>query len=368
MKIFLESKIRGVIINSRIINVFKKKISLLHSQIKKAGQRSGLYLKRLKEKWKKEHYSFKNFYNEIDVCQLQQQNEELRGQKRKLENSVIDEQAKRLKVEQNLEEVLKKGEKTKKFYQKKFRVLARKVANLQKGKRGPEKKKRFTDYSQRHKVRIRQQMKDTCHATLSFLGLYDFKFATKVEVFNTETQQYETFSLVDHDELPLKETDSKELTDRDLDDINMWIYIKDKFNISNEAWHELAMKTTEIPNNYRMDKKIKELNCNWNLKPTPGEAEGIQVSFKDSLQEQIARLQGKGLLNMNTTIKIKLSGDGTNIGKRLKIVNITFTILNEKDTAMSERGNYVLAIIKSSETYDNLKSSLADLINEMESL
>lgn len=65
--------------------------------------------------------------------------------------------------------------------------------------------------------------------------------------------------------------------------------------------------------------------------------------------EQIARLQGKGLqLNVNTTIKIKLRGDGTNIGRRLKIDNITFTILNEKDTAMSERGKYVLVIIKRS--------------------
>lgn len=140
------------------------------------------------------------------------QQEEIRSQKRKLGNLVIDEQAKRLKVEQKREEVLKKGEKTKKFYLKKFRVLARKVAYLQEGKGGPEKKKTFTDYSQRHKVRIRQQMKDTSHATLSFLGLYDL-ISTKVEVFNTETQQYETFSLVDHDEL-LKETDSKELTDR----------------------------------------------------------------------------------------------------------------------------------------------------------
>lgn len=65
--------------------------------------------------------------------------------------------------------------------------------------------------------------------------------------------------------------------------------------------------------------------------------------------EQIARLQGKGLqLNVNTTIKIKLRGDGTNIGRRLKIDNITYTILNEKDTAMSERGKYVLVIIKRS--------------------
>lgn len=72
-------------------------------------------------------------------------------------------------------------------------------------------------------------------------------------------------------------------------------------------------------------------------------------SLPTTPNEQIARLQGKGLqLNVNTTIKIKLRGDGTNIGRRLKIDNITYTILNEKDTAMSERGKYVLVIIKRS--------------------
>ena len=32
---------------------------------------------------------------------------------------------------------------------------------------------------------------------------------------------------------------------------------------------------------------------------------------------------------------------------------------------MREKGNYVLAIIKTTESYDNLKSSLADLNNKM---
>ena len=45
----------------------------------------------------------------------------------------------------------------------------------------------------------------------------------------------------------------------------MWIYIKDRFNISNEAWHELATKTKQMPNNYKIEKKLKELNAKWNL-------------------------------------------------------------------------------------------------------
>ena len=102
------------------------------------------------------------------------------------------------------QQVLKKTEKKEKNYKKKFKILARKIAKLQRdGKRRPDKKKKFTDYTKPHQSRLRQQMKENCQATLSFLGLYDF-IATKVEVFNGETQQYETFSLIDQNELPLK--------------------------------------------------------------------------------------------------------------------------------------------------------------------
>ena len=179
----------------------------------------------------------------------------MRERKRKLKASLADEQAKRLKVEEKLEQLLKKTEKKEKNYKRKFKILARQIAKLQRdGKRGPGKKKKFTDYTKPHQSRLQRQMKENCQATLSFLGLYDF-IATKVEIFNGKTQQYETFSLIDQNELLLKENDSTELTDENLDDINMWIYIKDEFNISNEAWYELATKTKQMPNNYKIEKK-----------------------------------------------------------------------------------------------------------------
>ena len=78
----------------------------------------------------------------------------------------------------------------------------------------------------------------------------------------------------------------------------------------------------------------------------------MQISFKESLEEQIARLQRKGDLEEDV-IRVKISGDGTCFGKRLKLVNITFTILNEKEAAMSEKDNHVLAILKTTESYDN---------------
>ena len=242
------------------------------------------------------------------------------------------------------------------------------IKNGKKG-RGHSNKKSH-DYFKHHQKRIKTQLKEECQTTLSFLGLYNF-IATKIEVLNTDTNQYETFNLVGEGELTLTDSDPKELTNDDLDDldnINMWLYLKDKFNISNEAWHEIAMKANGVPNTYSIKKRINELNSKWNLKPTPGDTEGVQLGFSDSLKEHIVKLQQTGEIKDEETIKIKLSGDGTNIGKRLTVVNFTFTILNEKELAMGEKGNYVLAIIKTTETYDNIRESLADLRMEMSNL
>ena len=45
-----------------------------------------------------------------------------------------------------------------------------------------------------------------------------------------------------------------------------------------------------------------------------------------------------------------------------------YTILNEKQRAMNEKGNYLLAIVKEKESYDILSVGLPDLAREMEQL
>ena len=86
------------------------------------------------------------------------------------------------------------------------------------------------------------------------------------------------------------------------------------------------MKATDMPNAYKIKKNITDLNAKWKLKPTPGEAEGVQISLKDSLKEQIQRLKIKGDLGEQETVRVNMSGDGTNVRKRLKLVNFTYTI------------------------------------------
>ena len=43
-----------------------------------------------------------------------------------------------------------------------------------------------------------------------------------------------------------------------------------------------------------------------------------------------------------------ISGDGTNIGKKLYVINITFNMLNEGGNAMSADRNHLIAVIRDS--------------------
>ena len=67
-------------------------------------------------------------------------------------------------------------------------------------------------------------------------------------------------------------------------------------------------------------------------------------------------------------VRVKLTGDGTNIGKRLHVVNFGFTILDEGELAYSAAGNHCIAIFKETEDYDSLKTALQDIVAEVESL
>ena len=58
-------------VNKRILNVFKKKISILPTAFKRASKSGGKALKKLVNRWKfGPNYKFKVFYNEVDVLKL----------------------------------------------------------------------------------------------------------------------------------------------------------------------------------------------------------------------------------------------------------------------------------------------------------
>lgn len=71
------------------------------------------------------------------------------------------------------------------------------------------------------------------------------------------------------------EFDLKEFINDDFDNINMWLYLKDKFNNLNEVWYEIVKKVNGVFNIYFIKKRIKEVNSRWNLKLIFGDIEGV---------------------------------------------------------------------------------------------
>ena len=74
-----------------------------------------------------------------------------------------------------------------------------------------------------------------------------------------------------------------------------------------------------MPTRYKVKKRIAEIYTMWNIRPTPNGTVGVQQSLEDRLRPRISQLLKASPPNVpyraNKT-RIKLSGDGTWIGKR----------------------------------------------------
>ena len=226
-----------------------------------------------------------------------------------------------------------------------------------------------TDYSERHLRRLKCQRADTCCASLDWLEKEGYA-PLKLEVLNTKTGNVEAIVLnKQHCEEIFGQS---EITDDELDMINMLLFVKDKYDVSGRAYHEFATVCKQLPRHYKLKRRISELNELWNIQPTPNNTCGVQQSLEDRLRLHITHLHKvapkDAQFRTQKKIRVKLSGDGTNIGKHLRVINFTFTLLDEGSKAHSSDGNHVLAILREEESYGSLQRGLEDIRNEVERL
>lgn len=115
------------------------------------------------------------------------------------------------------------------------------------------------------------------------------------------------------------------MTSDELDMLNMILFVKDRCNVSGEAYHQLARICKELPRHWKLKRRIQELNSLWKIYPTPSGTIGVQQKLEDRLAVRIRHL-AKDPLFRSKKLRVKLSGDGTNIGKHLHVINFTFTL------------------------------------------
>lgn len=158
---------------------------------------------------------------------------------------------------------------------------------------------------------------------------------------------------------------------QDFELINMVLLIKEKHSISGRAYQEMASVCKTMPKHYKLKQRVKELNALWNIIPTPNGTLGVQQSLEDRLIIRVSKLLAispEDALFKEKTLRVKLSGDGTRIGKRLHVTSFTFTILDEDPIAHTSEGNHILAIVKVPEKHELLKLALEDICHEVERL
>ena len=136
------------------------------------------------------------------------------------------------------------------------------------------------------------------------------------------------------------------------DDIN--VVCSGRFGLSDTAYHELNMICQKLTCSCKLTELCHHLNSLWEIKSCAGN-NGVQQSLSVRLQEHTKHLIKSNKINSSDVLRIKLSGDGTKICRKLNSINFTFTLLNESDRAMSSNGNHTIAIINRTENYDHLK-------------
>ena len=152
----------------------------------------------------------------------------------------------------------------------------------------------------------------------------------------------------------------------------MMLYAKDRFQVSGRAYHEMSKICRQMPRHYKVKQRIAEFNSMWNIRPTPNGTCGVQQSLKERLLVRLKHLvqimPPDASFKVAQTVKVKLAGDGTRIGKHLHVIDFTFAVLDEGSKAYTYEGNHVLATFKEPENYESLRNSLQDIIAEVERL
>ena len=154
-----------------------------------------------------------------------------------------------------------------------------------------------------------------------------------------------------------------------LDDVQRILYFKDIAMISDETYHLLRAGWSikdKTPSIYLIKKCRAEYSKAITLTGLGG---GYCVDPIKFIKNRILIYLNKDYLtNTNKCIDLKLAFDGTKISGNVKIVNLAFSIINEKKLAASVNGSYRIGIFKAKESYEGIKCWLPHIYSEIKKL
>jgi len=151
--------------------------------------------------------------------------------------------------------------------------------------------------------------------------------------------------------------------------VRQTLYVKERYNISDKAYHELSMIHPSLPCWSTIHTVAKSINSCCDVYSTPGPILGVQQSLKKRLATRLEILVKKyPSIEDEACIRVKLTGDGTRVSRSMHLVVIAFSILNvENENPNSPGGNHVIALVNTEEKYEQLSEALKDIEKEIQS-
>ena len=228
------------------------------------------------------------------------------------------------------------------------------------------KRKSWQEYTPQYRNKRIRQVANKVQAAVSF-AKDDHLKATKIELTNEQTGdvvsvntsgQIATVKQI----LPKDPSSSSNIIDQTL-------YVKEKYNVSNEAYHEMARVHPEMPRLNKLLKKADTLNSKSTIKAVPGRLQGVQQSIQDCLEKRLARLQRVNpSFCSNREVRVKITGDGTVVSRSVHLVVIALVIVHNETVSNSPNDHSTIALVNCKENYQSITESVTDLVTEMKTL
>lgn len=222
----------------------------------------------------------------------------------------------------------------------------------------PKRYKTWEEYTPQYKRVKKKQFACNIKTALSFMEDDNF-ITTEVKFKSTTTG--EQFS-VDSNGKTIETEDS--MADDNI--VQKTLYVKERFRVSNETYHELSMINPSLPSSSSILRAAKKLDMKSSIRLTPGSALGVQQSLRERLQKVISHLSKvDSSFNQNSNLKVKITGDGTSVSRSMHCVVIAFTIIRDVASPNSPGGNHTIAILNTTENYGTLAESLVEIADEI---
>jgi hypothetical protein len=218
--------------------------------------------------------------------------------------------------------------------------------------------KRKANVSKRQQEKRKKALIEECRAAVSFLKPH--KCVVEIKVKDIESQEVQTLTLSKNQPLHAEKTVVEE------SEINKWLYVKDKHCISNETFHELTQLDLNIPRSHQIKKAMKKMTEDIEIVPSPGNIAGAQLKVERRFREVLLLLMKKKYFSPAEPVNVKLSGDGTRLGIKFKIVDFGFTFLEEINMRTNFENEHVLTMFTCNENFGELKVALQDVLRDLE--